>query len=78
LRLGHYKSDGHEVNQCPFDESGERDSKGWHTASNTKLPTYDAKCTEAAYVIDVNTLKDVGNHKFEDLVKGCGEPEEKP
>jgi hypothetical protein len=62
-----------KVSTCLFDKSGLRDSKGWHTASNTAAPIYAKDCKSVTYTLDVATLKNVGKTSTVDLIKGCGE-----
>lgn len=69
-----YKDIG-KVSQCLFTKTGIRDTKDWHTA---EIKARDAKvaadCSAITYKPDATkVLKEVGKHKPDELVKGCGE-----
>jgi hypothetical protein len=58
---------------CLFGKSQKRDQNGWHSVESGN-PVYSKDCKSAAYTPDATTtLKEVGKHSSEDLVKGCGE-----
>lgn len=69
-----YKDLG-KVFKCLFDKTGIRDTKDWHTAEiNARDAKVAADCSAITYKPDATkVLTEVGKHKPEELVKGCGE-----
>jgi Domain of unknown function (DUF4157) len=74
-RTGVEWKDVGKVENCLFDKTGDRDRRDWHTVEidqRTGRPTPD--CSAIIYTPDASkALPDVGKHKSEELVKGCGE-----
>ena len=63
-----------DVARCLSERSGQRDTKDWHTVVVDLAKGVWAKdCSTVTLTPDPTTMKDVGTHKSEDLVKGCGE-----
>jgi hypothetical protein len=74
-RAGVEYTDIGKVSQCLFTKTGIRDTKDWHTAEiKARDGKVAADCSAITYKPDAGkVLKEVGKHKPDELVKGCGE-----
>jgi hypothetical protein len=74
-RLGIDWDDQQKISGCLLDKTGVRDTSNWHTAGDLGKPAVAPDCSSVTYTPDASkNLNEIGKHKTEDLVKGCGEP----
>jgi hypothetical protein len=59
---------------CLFNKSKSRDDNHWHTLvwGQPETAKYSKDCKSVTYTPNVNALPEIGKHRTEDVVTGCG------